>query len=91
MSTRQRQAKSRTPQSSRRQFLAQSGRVLAGSALAGVAAPRIYAGESNTIRLALVGCGGRGSGAVGNALSSKTGPTKLVAMADVFEDKQQRS
>ncbi|UCF14583.1 MAG: Gfo/Idh/MocA family oxidoreductase [Phycisphaerales bacterium] len=71
---------------SRRKFLAHSGTVLAG-----VAASRIYAGESNTIQLALVGCGGRGSGAVGNALSSRTGPTKLVAMADVFEDKQQRS
>ncbi len=86
-----RQAKSYTPESSRRQFLAQSGKVLAGTAIAGVATSRIYAGESNTIRLALVGCGGRGSGAVGNALSSKTGPTKLVAMADVFEDKQKKS
>ncbi|UCE47593.1 MAG: hypothetical protein JSW47_18590, partial [Phycisphaerales bacterium] len=71
---------------SRRKFLAHSGTVLGG-----VAASRIYAGESNTIQLALVGCGGRGSGAVGNALSSRTGPTKLVAMADVFEDKQERS
>jgi len=86
-----RRVSSHTSQSTRRQFLAQSGKALAGSALAGVAASRIYAGESNTIRLALVGCGGRGSGAVGNALSSKTGPTKLVAMADVFEDKQKRS
>ncbi|MEA3226192.1 MAG: gfo/Idh/MocA family oxidoreductase, partial [Planctomycetota bacterium] len=86
-----RQAKNHTSESSRRQFLAQSGKILAGSALAGVAVPRIYAGESNTIRLALVGCGGRGSGAVGNALSSNTGPTRLVAMADVFEDKQQKS
>ncbi len=93
------QNKSHTPSSSgeenvvqsRREFLAQSGKVLAGSAIAGVATSRIYAGESNTIRLALVGCGGRGSGAVGNALSSKTGPTRLVAMADVVEDKQQKS
>ncbi|MHC4495163.1 MAG: gfo/Idh/MocA family oxidoreductase, partial [Planctomycetota bacterium] len=77
--------------SSRRRFLAQGGKVIAGSALAGVAVPRIYAGEDNTIRLALVGCGGRGSGAAGNALCSTTGPTKLVAMADVFEDKQKRS
>lgn len=72
----------------RRQFLSRTGTLLAGSALA---ASRLHAGEDNTIRLALVGCGGRGGGAVGNALSSKTGPTKLVAMADVFEDKQQRS
>lgn len=76
---------------SRRQFLADGGKVVAGSVLAGIATSRIYAAEDNTIRLALVGCGGRGSGAVGNALSSTTGPTKLVAMADVFEDKQSRS
>ena len=48
---------------------------------------RAYAGEDNTIRLALVGCGGRGGGAAANALSSQAGPTKLVAMADVFEDR----
>ncbi len=70
--------------SSRRQFLAQGGRVVAGSALAGVVLSRAYAGEDNTIQLALVGCGGRGSGAAANALSSQTGPTKLVAMADLF-------
>jgi len=73
--------------SSRRQFLAHSARVVAGSVLTGIALPRIHAAEDNTIRLALVGCGGRGSGAVGDALSSPTGPTKLIAMADVFEDR----
>ena len=77
--------------SSRRHFLAQSGKAVAGSVLTGLALNRAYAGEDNTIRLALVGCGGRGSGAAGNALASTTGPTKLVAMADVFEDKQTRS
>jgi hypothetical protein len=41
--------------------------------------------ESNTIRLALVGCGGRGTGALGDALRTTAGPTKVVAMADVFE------
>jgi predicted dehydrogenase len=39
------------------------------------------------IQVAIVGCGGRGGGAVANALSTKSGPTKLVAMADVFEDR----
>jgi predicted dehydrogenase len=34
--------------------------------------------------LALVGCGGRGTGAAENALGVKNGPVKLVAMADVF-------
>jgi len=76
---------------SRRQFLAQSGKVVAGSVLTGVALHRVYAAEDNTIRLALVGCGGRGGGAVANALSSATGPTKLIAMADVFEDRITRA
>ena len=72
---------------SRREFLKNTGRIAASSALVARIVPRIYAAENNTINLALVGCGGRGSGAVGDALSSKTGPTKLVAMADVFEDR----
>ena len=75
----------------RRHFLAQSAGVVAGSVLSGVTLHRAYAGEDNTIRLALVGCGGRGSGAVGDALSSSTGPTRLVAMADIFEDRLTRS
>ena len=41
----------------------------------------------DTIRLALVGCGSRGGGAARDALSVTRGPVRLVAMADVFEDK----
>jgi predicted dehydrogenase len=37
--------------------------------------------------VALVGCGGRGTGAAADALSVKHGPVKLVAMADVFQDR----
>lgn len=70
---------------SRREFLTNTGRVAAASALAGVAIPHVHAAENNTIQLALIGCGGRGTGAAANALSVKKGPTKLVAMADVFE------
>lgn len=87
----ERRSEPRTDISSRRTFLTQGGRAVAGSVLAGGVLSRAYASEDNTIRIALVGCGGRGSGAVANALSSTTGPTKLVAMADVFEDKQSRS
>jgi predicted dehydrogenase len=47
----------------------------------------MYAGENNTIQVALIGCGGRGGGAADNALNTKSGPIKLVAMADVFENK----
>lgn len=67
----------------RRAFLKSSGTALAATGLgAGLTRPG-YAAESNTIKLALVGCGGRGTGAVANALSTR-GPTKLWAMADVF-------
>ena len=72
---------------SRRQFLTRTGRGAAVSALAGVALPPVHAAGSNTIQLALVGCGGRGTGAAINALSVKNGPMKLVAMADVVPAK----
>ena len=72
---------------SRRDFLKTSGKVAAVSALAGVALPHVHAAESNTIQIALVGCGGRGSGAAANALSVKNGPITLSAMADVFDDR----
>ncbi|GIW78830.1 MAG: streptomycin biosynthesis protein StrI [Gemmatales bacterium] len=71
----------------RREVIKESGKVAAASTLAGVALPQVHAAENNTIQLALVGCGGRGTGAAGDALSTRFGPTKLVAMADVFQDK----
>lgn len=76
---------------SRREFLNQGSRIVAGSVLAGAVMSRAWAGEDNTIRVALVGCGGRGSGAAGNALASKNGPTKLIAMADLFENRLAKS
>ena len=69
--------------SSRREFLGRSTSALAAAALAGQLTTRAYAGEQNTIKIALVGCGGRGTGAAAEALSTQ-GPTKLWAMADVF-------
>jgi len=54
--------------------------------------PAAFASEDNTIRLALIGCGGRGSGAVGDALSVPGGgPIKLYAMADLWEDRMAKS
>jgi hypothetical protein len=61
--------------------------VVAASALAGASIPAVHAAEDNTIRLALIGCGGRGSGAAVNAFDSPNGPVKLVAMADFFENR----
>ena len=72
---------------SRREFLKDTGRLAAVSAVTAGIVPRMYAAENNTIQLALVGCGGRGSGAAANALSVKNGPMKLVAMGDVFESR----
>ena len=76
-------ANSRGP--SRRQFLQHGGALAAGSVLAGVSIPHVHAADNNTIRLALIGCGGRGSGAVANAMNSLHGPVKLYAMADVVD------
>lgn len=72
---------------SRREFLKDTGRLAAVSTLAAGIAPRLYAAGTDTIKIALIGCGGRGSGAAADALSSRFGPTKLVAMADVFDSK----
>ena len=76
---------------SRRTFLKDSGRIAAASALAASATPRVHAAEDNTIKVALIGCGGRGTGAASNALATTSGPTKLVAMADVFDNRLQGS
>jgi predicted dehydrogenase len=71
----------------RRAFLSRCGKAAAGGALAGVALPAVHAAEDNTIRLALIGSGNRGSGAVRDACDAKGGPVKLVAMADLFDNR----
>jgi predicted dehydrogenase len=76
---------------SRREFMQNTGRVAAATALASLAVPKVHAAEDNTIRVALVGCGGRGSGAAADALSVQNGPIRLVAMADVFPQKLESS
>ncbi len=72
----------------RREFLKTSSTALAGAALASAIPRPGYAAENNTIKIALVGCGGRGRGAAAQALSTR-GPTKLWAVADVFEERIQ--
>jgi predicted dehydrogenase len=75
------------PETSRREFLKNTGRLAAASALTGIALPSVHAAGSDLIQVALIGCGGRGTGAASEALSTKSGPIKLIAMADVFESK----
>jgi predicted dehydrogenase len=76
---------------SRRDFGKRVGTIAAASALAGVAIPAVHAAESSTIRIALVGCGGRGTGAAMDALRARGVKPKLVAMADAFKDRLQGS
>jgi len=71
---------------SRRTLLKTAGGVAALSALSGVKLPAVHSAGSDTVQVALVGCGGRGSGAAVQALSTK-GPVKLVAMADAYADR----
>jgi myo-inositol 2-dehydrogenase / D-chiro-inositol 1-dehydrogenase len=74
--------KSANPELTRRSFLKTTSTLAAAASLA----PGVFAAHDDTLKLALIGCGGRGSGACGQALST-TGPLKLVAMADAFKDR----
>lgn len=70
----------------RRSFLKSS--IAAGAALTAplALARSVHAASDDSIRIGLIGCGGRGSGAALNAMNA--GPdVKLVALADLFEDK----
>ncbi|MCO8122963.1 Gfo/Idh/MocA family oxidoreductase [Stieleria sp. TO1_6] len=75
-------------QPTRRQFLKTTTHAAAAATtLAAAAGQTVHAAEDNLIRVGLVGCGGRGTGAALNALSVDNGPIQLVALADVFENK----
>ena len=72
---------------SRRGFLKTSGRAIAaGSAISTLAvAPKVHAAGSDVLRLGLVGCGGRGTGAAVQALTADPN-TQLFAVADAFAE-----
>jgi len=76
----------------RRDFLKTSSLIAAGGALDGSLsiARSAHAASDETIKIALIGCGGRGTEACSQALST-TGPVKLVAMADAFKDRLEGS
>ena len=71
------------PQASRRDFLRTSATV--AGALSATVIPAVHAAGSDTIKVGLVGCGGRGTGAAENCAESTTG-VKIHAMADLFPD-----
>ncbi|HEX3989347.1 MAG TPA: Gfo/Idh/MocA family oxidoreductase, partial [Verrucomicrobiae bacterium] len=70
----------------RRNFIKTTSTLAAAAAVA----PGVFGAGDDTLKLALIGCGGRGSGACNQALST-TGPLKLVAMADAFKDRLDNS
>ena len=71
---------------SRRKFIQQSTLLAGGLITAPILSQANYfSGAQGTIKIALVGCGGRGTGAAMQALQSKQ-DVKLVAMADAFKD-----
>ena len=79
---------STTPETVTRRDALKSGAVAAAAlTIPSLISAGAYAADDSTVQLALVGCGGRGTGAAANALSAEYGPTRLVAMADVFENR----
>jgi myo-inositol 2-dehydrogenase / D-chiro-inositol 1-dehydrogenase len=71
---------------SRRDFLKTSG-VVAGTAATGLSLSRsAHAAGSDLMKVALVGCGGRGNGAIANRLNVGDN-CEIVAVADAFQDK----
>src|SRR3982750_3471417 len=76
---------------SRRDFVKASS-LLAGGVLAApfISRANYFSGAADTIKIALIGCGGRGTGAAVQALSTKQN-VQLVAMADAFKDRLDKS
>lgn len=72
--------------STRRDFLKTTAVLGAGAMISPLASGRGFAGGSDTLRVGLIGCGGRGTGAAVNCFESSPG-VRLVAMADAFEDR----
>jgi myo-inositol 2-dehydrogenase / D-chiro-inositol 1-dehydrogenase len=68
-----------SPETSRRDFLAAST-IAGGLALA----PSLFAAENSALKVGLIGCGGRGTGAAKNTLKADSN-VQLVAMADMYD------
>jgi predicted dehydrogenase len=71
----------------RRDFVKQ-GSMLAGAIAAAplISNANFFSGSDDVIKVAVIGCGGRGTGAAVQALMSKQN-VKIVAMADAFKDR----
>jgi len=80
--------RSQTP--SRRQFLKNGATAVLAGGLMSRLSPAVYAGGSDVLRIGLIGCGGRGTGAAKDALNADKN-VQLVAMGDVFADQVKSS
>ena len=76
----------------RRDFIKKSSAVALGGALIGSMPGQLHAyiNEPQQIKIGLVGCGGRGRGALFEALKASPA-VRVVAIADAFEDKVKRT
>jgi len=79
-----------TLESSRRSFIKTSAGLAAGATVLSSLSAKAYAANDETLKIGLIGCGGRGSGAAAQALKT-SGPVALVAMADMFGDRLESS
>ena len=71
---------------SRRGVLKASAMIAGTAMVNSFIAQSAHAASGDTIKVGLIGCGGRGTAAAGQALSTDQGPIELVAVADAFED-----
>ena len=83
---------SQSPLSSRREFLKTSGALAAAGALAAPLffTPNARAAAGDPIKVGLIGCGGRGSGAARQALGADPGVV-ITALGDAFPEPLQSS
>jgi predicted dehydrogenase len=92
MNTKQRPPRNRTADLSRRKFLKESSLAATGAVVA-ANFPFVLTGQAaeiQPIRVGLIGCGGRGTGAAANVLEAADN-VKIVAMADLFKDRLESS
>ncbi|MBK5279188.1 MAG: Gfo/Idh/MocA family oxidoreductase [Bacteroidia bacterium] len=71
----------------RRKFIQQAGAVLGGTVALSIGSPmHTFASGNKTLKIGLIGCGGRGAGAASQALEADP-DTILTALGDVFSDR----
>ena len=70
----------------RRSFIQKSAMTASVTALTSALPKGVFAANNETLKIGLIGCGGRGTGAVSQALQASDTPVKLWAMGDLFPD-----